>query len=94
MSTYEQVMRYLMDRGVSRFWASTAAGWVRDGMSGNQFYCRNARNPRCTIKGGLVRRVAVTVDIIAPDSNSESVGRVVYTFNPNRTMAHRVKLSA
>lgn len=82
---------YLLAHGVKPFWADRALEYIQAAMNGNRHFCTRPRQPRVRVNPlGYVERFAMTVDVILPDADRREDGQhLVYTFNPDRPIAHK-----
>ena len=97
MKTLEQHVKDVMiEKGASPFWAGSAMRWIEGVMNTNTYFTKGVSHFRMTLNkegNGLIGSFSFDVLLLFPDTNKEATGRISYSFDKDRKMAHKVRLT-
>lgn len=71
--------------------------WIEGAMNTNTYFTKGVSNFRLALNkklgNGLIRAFSFDVLVLFPDTDKEASARLTYSFDKDRKMAHKVKLS-
>lgn len=95
MTTENAVRDFLLLKGVQLFWVDSAVNYIRQAMASNAYFVTHVIDHKVTVSAtGYVKRYRAVMGVSYPDIGARGSITISYTFDPYRTVAHRVKVKA
>ncbi len=97
MNPEQQLRHYLISRDVAPIWADGAMRVLGTALSTNTYFTKSIQVQDLTLRkeargGHQIKRLALMVTLIFPDTEKERPAIFVYTFDHDRKMAHQMKV--